>query len=112
MVTNDSVTLLPEGLSPILEATSALRSSAEAGRWEEMATIEKRRGEMLRRLCDGPVRSERIGALSAALAEIRDSDREVLSVLEEVRLQLGNALSEIGQGRRAIAAYQRTREDV
>ena len=100
--TKDAAQLLPE----ILRLSLCMREQAEASMWDQVRQQEAQRQKLIAACfpLDGSIPDKQ--AAADQIREIIDLDRQIVSMLEETRQEVGGVLSNLNQGRRAIGQYR------
>ncbi len=90
----------------ISNLTRRMLTSARAGDWVGVATLEAERQQRLSALAD--TRGAALGSQALKhYQQLLEDDRELLRLAAAARGDLGQQLAELSQGRRALAAYGR-----
>ena len=88
----------------ISKLTKRMLASARAGDWVGVATLEAERQHHLDGL-SGVRAAEPGGEVLAEYRQLLENDRELLRLSAAARGEMERQLTEVSQGRRAVAAY-------
>ena len=86
--------------------TAEMLELAEAGQWDAVTEQENQRRAVLETLFETSPPADLAPQLEAAARAVLSSDARLLKLAQAEREQLREHLQSLGQGRRALQAYQ------
>ena len=92
-------------LQELLSLHHLMLQWAEEGKWVDVAAGEKVRQEGLKRFFQKPISKEQLPEVRAALKTMLDINEKLMGLVKKGRGGLGQDISSIQKGRRAVAAY-------
>ncbi len=92
-------------LQELLSLHHLMLQWAEEGKWVDVAAGEKIRQERLQRFFQKPISKEQLPEVRAALETMLGINDKLMRLVKKGRGGLGQDISSIQKGRRAVAAY-------
>ncbi len=94
-----------ELLQELLSLHHLMLQWAEEGKWLDVAAVEKIRQEHLKTFFQAPISQDRLTEVRAALKTMLSINDKLMGLAKKSRGGLGQDISSIQKGRRALAAY-------
>ena len=93
-------------LQEIESLSKDLLQACEQEEWDSLTDIENRRGRLVRQFFDTAPTADESEQIAAAIHRIQSIDRQVISLCQTHKQELGKKLSGMAKGKSVQATYQ------
>jgi hypothetical protein len=98
---NDRIT----DFQQLIALTRAMLEKAQSSAWDEVIELEAKRRDLISAFFLTPIQTELAPTVAEGIQLIQAMDRDTAKLGLAEKLEAGQALQQMGQGRKAVKAY-------